>query len=170
MQRVSAFGAHGNAVNLDSDIVLCVESANFQRDLPKGNENGVTLGISKISTFFDSKFFDNGELIVKAKGTFKITLPFGIKYLFSAQWKIKESDLEALKSSNNGYLRSKRFNVSSDSDIKYYIRAYPNVNKDVNRGKTGVFLQLELGGETKIKADIHFSIDSAHFSCRLTPS
>uniref|UniRef100_A0A914PGM2 Uncharacterized protein n=1 Tax=Panagrolaimus davidi TaxID=227884 RepID=A0A914PGM2_9BILA len=157
-----------NAINIDSNIMLCFESANFQRDLPKGNEYGVTLGISKTSKFFDSKFFANGELIVKVKGTFKITLPLSIKYPFSAQRKIKESDLEALKSSNNGYLKSKRFNVSSDSDIKYYINIYPNGNKDANRGKTRVFLQLQLGSETKVNAYLNYSVGSANFSCRLT--
>uniref|UniRef100_A0AC35FDL2 BTB domain-containing protein n=1 Tax=Panagrolaimus sp. PS1159 TaxID=55785 RepID=A0AC35FDL2_9BILA len=142
--------------------MLCVESANFQRDLK--NNNGAGCGIYKTVKFFDSKFFANGELIVKVKGTFKITLPLGIKYPFSAHWKIKESDLEALKSSNNGYLKSKRFNVSSDSDFKYYITIYPNGNKDANRGKTCLFLHLQLGSETKIKADFTFSVDSAHFS------
>uniref|UniRef100_A0A914QGB7 BTB domain-containing protein n=1 Tax=Panagrolaimus davidi TaxID=227884 RepID=A0A914QGB7_9BILA len=157
-----------SAINIDSDIMICFESANFQRSLAKGNKNIARLRISKTSNFFDSKFFDNGELIVKVKGTFKITLPLGIKHHFSAHWKIKESDLEALKSSNNGYLKSKRFNISSDSDIKYYIMIYPNGNKDANRGKTWVFLHFQLGSKTKIKADFNFSIDSALFSRRLT--
>uniref|UniRef100_A0A914R517 Uncharacterized protein n=1 Tax=Panagrolaimus davidi TaxID=227884 RepID=A0A914R517_9BILA len=156
----------GNAINIDSDLMLCFESANFHKNLK--NQNGAGFGISKTSKFFDSKFFANGELIVKVKGTFKISLPLGIKYPFSAHWKIKESDLEALKSSNNGYLKSKRFNVSSDSDIKYYVMIYPNGNKDAYRGKTWVFLQLQLGSETKIKADVNFSIDSALFSHRMT--
>uniref|UniRef100_A0A914P709 MATH domain-containing protein n=1 Tax=Panagrolaimus davidi TaxID=227884 RepID=A0A914P709_9BILA len=158
----------GNAFNIDSDIMLCFESASFQKDLPKGNENGTTFGISKTSKFFDSKFFDNGKLIIKVKGTFKIILPLGIKYPFSAHWKIEESVLEALKSSNNGYLKSKRFNISSDSDIKYCIMIYPNGNKEENRGKAYVILQLQLGCETKIKADFNFSIDSALFSRLLT--
>uniref|UniRef100_A0AC35G8V3 Uncharacterized protein n=1 Tax=Panagrolaimus sp. PS1159 TaxID=55785 RepID=A0AC35G8V3_9BILA len=111
-----------------------------------------------------NNFFVNDFLVLKVKGIFKILLPSGIKYPLSAKWNIKESELDALKTSTNGCLKSKRFSISSDSDIKYFLTIYPNGNKEENRGAAWIFLHLNFESETSVNAIFSFLIKSASFS------
>uniref|UniRef100_A0AC34G618 BTB domain-containing protein n=1 Tax=Panagrolaimus sp. ES5 TaxID=591445 RepID=A0AC34G618_9BILA len=166
---------HTKERKVTTDITGFIESANYSKKLNEIYEGQYFsfehLFYGKTAEFFESKnkFFVNGEITVRVKGILKAERSQNTKISvpISMQWKIKEDDLRAKKESNDGYLRSKRINVSSFSDVKYYLSFYP---KRVYKSEVGektyasVNLNVELGGEEKIEAVFDFSVDSANFN------
>uniref|UniRef100_A0AC34FGT8 BTB domain-containing protein n=1 Tax=Panagrolaimus sp. ES5 TaxID=591445 RepID=A0AC34FGT8_9BILA len=122
---------------------------------------------SKTDDFFDSKnkFFVNGEITIKVKGTLKAEQSFILKIStpISMQWKIKEEDLKTKKEEKNGCLRSKRICVASFLNVKYFLSIYPNKIKDGEKSKTYLYFNIEIGNEVKVEAVCDFSIDSVNF-------
>ena len=80
------------------------------------------------------------------------------------KWTVSEEKLVALKDSNKKCLRTKRFNASNIPGVQYYLTIYPNGNNEDNRGEVWVFLQVELGNESKVKVNGKFCIDSADWT------
>uniref|UniRef100_A0AC34FRV4 BTB domain-containing protein n=1 Tax=Panagrolaimus sp. ES5 TaxID=591445 RepID=A0AC34FRV4_9BILA len=156
--------------NITTEFTISVESANFSRNLYHVYETHEAWGIACCKTvdFFDTnrKFFVDGEITVKVKGFLKAERSLKIPCPISMQWKIKEDDLKAKKESN-GYLRSKRFNILSFSNVKYFLSVYPNFKKVKNLAETHLFLNIELGAEKAVEAMYDFSIETANF-CYIT--
>uniref|UniRef100_A0AC34F752 BTB domain-containing protein n=1 Tax=Panagrolaimus sp. ES5 TaxID=591445 RepID=A0AC34F752_9BILA len=160
-----------------ANLIPFIESANYTREVTDDFQKYEFLSLydAKTVELFESKnkFFVNGELTVRVKGTLKAARSKNTKISvpISMQWRIKEDDLKANIGSNDGYLRSERVWVSSFYNVKYYLSIYPKTvytSEDGEKTYAEVKLIVELGGEEKIEAVYDFSVDSANFkdSCR----
>uniref|UniRef100_A0A914Q1I6 MATH domain-containing protein n=1 Tax=Panagrolaimus davidi TaxID=227884 RepID=A0A914Q1I6_9BILA len=151
-----------------AEFTLSVESANHSKNLNYVYEKSIGHGtyFCKTEKFFNSKFFVNGELTIKVKGTLKTERPLISKICapISMQWKVKEADLKSKKESS-GCLYSKRINVASFSGVKYYLAIRPKFIIDENESRTQLCLHLSMEKKKKIEAVYDFSIDSANFNC-----
>jgi hypothetical protein len=156
---------------ISAEVTLSVESANFSVSLISVYEERVGHGtcFCKTAEFFNSKFFADGELTIKVKGTLKAERPLISKICtpISMQGKIKEEDLKSKKESS-GRLQSKRINVASFSGVKYYLSFYPKLINVENESETCLYLHLSMEKEKKIEAVYDFSIDSTdyNFDCQ----
>uniref|UniRef100_A0A914PYZ1 BTB domain-containing protein n=1 Tax=Panagrolaimus davidi TaxID=227884 RepID=A0A914PYZ1_9BILA len=164
-----------NERKIKAEFSISVEAADFFRDFYYIYEASSGRGRCFCNTldFFDttSKFFINGEIIIKVKGTFKAPRPLIpiICTPISFQWKIKESDLKEIinEESNDGYLYSMRINAFHNAG--YYLQIYPSRIRDGGiEAHTELFLHLQMGDETKIEASFDFSIDSAGLNCGMS--
>uniref|UniRef100_A0AC35FFC6 BTB domain-containing protein n=1 Tax=Panagrolaimus sp. PS1159 TaxID=55785 RepID=A0AC35FFC6_9BILA len=155
---------------INAEYTLSVESASYSESLINVYEKSAGHGayVCKTAEFFNSKFFVDGELTIKVKGTLKAERPLISKICtpISMQWKIKEEDLKSKKESS-GCLYSKRINVALFSGVKYYIAIRPNKINDKNESTTQLYLHLSMEKEKKIGAVFDFSIDSANFNCNV---
>uniref|UniRef100_A0A914QTA6 BTB domain-containing protein n=1 Tax=Panagrolaimus davidi TaxID=227884 RepID=A0A914QTA6_9BILA len=150
-----------------AECVISVESANFSDSLIYVYEESLGYGtyFCKTAEFINSKFFVDGELTIKVKGTLKTERPLISKICtpISMQWKVKEADLKSKKESS-GFLYSKRINLASFSGVKYYLAIRPKFINDENESRTQLCLHLSMEKEKKIEAVYDFSIDSANFN------
>uniref|UniRef100_A0AC35GB50 BTB domain-containing protein n=1 Tax=Panagrolaimus sp. PS1159 TaxID=55785 RepID=A0AC35GB50_9BILA len=153
-----------SGMKVDAEVKFTVASANFTIDMKQRYDKSIGWGAfmcSKASLFDPTKnFFAADSLIFKVMGSFKVDLPPKIAYPISFQWKIKESDLAALKDSKNGCLKSKKFIVSLNPNIYFFFSIFPNGYNDECRGKTYICSYTSIGTEAIVK----FSIDSANYA------
>uniref|UniRef100_A0AC34G0H1 BTB domain-containing protein n=1 Tax=Panagrolaimus sp. ES5 TaxID=591445 RepID=A0AC34G0H1_9BILA len=164
--------ANGSAErNITAEFTISVESADFKISFCHVFKRYTGWGIacSKSDDFFmpSKKFFVNGEITIKIQGILKAERSLKISCPISMIWKIKEHDLKAKKNENFGSLRSKRFNILAFSNVNYYISLNPNVINDGSPKHTGIYLNIELGGEKKVEAIYDFSFDSANINLPL---
>uniref|UniRef100_A0A914RA52 Uncharacterized protein n=1 Tax=Panagrolaimus davidi TaxID=227884 RepID=A0A914RA52_9BILA len=163
-----------NKRNITVECTVHVQSANVVSEklccIYKSEYDVIMFPFCKTSELFDSKskLFVGEELTVNINGTFKVPIPSVSKICtpISFQWKIKEEDLKEIvnKGSNGGHLCSDKISVSTFSHVSYYLSIYPNkIRESENEAKTWLYLVVEMGDETKIKAVFDFSIDSASF-------
>uniref|UniRef100_A0AC34G585 BTB domain-containing protein n=1 Tax=Panagrolaimus sp. ES5 TaxID=591445 RepID=A0AC34G585_9BILA len=170
-----------------SELTISIESANFTTEFNHvyKKSSGNAFGFCETAEFFDSKnnFFINGEITIKINGILKAErfMVAKISRFISMIWKIKKEDLQAKKDEKNGCLRSERIDVSSFSDIKYYLKIYPNklrngkqsmkkvyLNTEMEKEIEAVFdfsvyLNIEMEKEKEIEAVFDFSVNTAHF-------
>uniref|UniRef100_A0A914QM69 BTB domain-containing protein n=1 Tax=Panagrolaimus davidi TaxID=227884 RepID=A0A914QM69_9BILA len=85
-----------------------------------------------------------------------------IAYPFSVEWRIKEDELAALKTSeDDDRIESDVFFLSfDDPSIYYFLTIFPNGNCYETRGKACIFSHAPFGSEAILK----FSIESANYS------
>uniref|UniRef100_A0A914Q479 BTB domain-containing protein n=1 Tax=Panagrolaimus davidi TaxID=227884 RepID=A0A914Q479_9BILA len=161
-----------NERNITAELTLSIESADYSKELNYVYETATGYGaiFCKTTKFFDlkSKFFVDGEIMIKVKGILKArrSLISKISTPISMQWKIKAEDLHAKKEeSNDGYLCSKEIEVASFSGVKYSLFIYPNKIEGSNQSETFLYLVVETGKEKKVEAVYDFSIVSAKYNC-----
>uniref|UniRef100_A0A914QFX0 BTB domain-containing protein n=1 Tax=Panagrolaimus davidi TaxID=227884 RepID=A0A914QFX0_9BILA len=162
-----------NERKIKAEFSISVEAADFFVDFYYIYETITGRGtcFGETPDFFDAKnkFFVNGEITIKVKGTFKAPRPLipEISTPISFQWKIKESDLKEIinDESYKGRLCSMRINAFHNA--KYYLQINPSkIRQGVNEAQTWLSLFVEMGGETKIEATVDLSIDSAQLYSR----
>jgi hypothetical protein len=153
-----------SGMKVDAEVQFTVASANFTTVMKQRYDKSIGWGrciCTKAELFDPTKnFFAADTLIFKVMGSFKVDLPPKIAYPISLQWKIKESDLAALKDSENGFLKSKKFIVSLNPNIYFFLTIFPNGFNDEHRGKAYIFSSTSIGTEAIVK----FSIDSANYA------
>uniref|UniRef100_A0A914YFE0 BTB domain-containing protein n=1 Tax=Panagrolaimus superbus TaxID=310955 RepID=A0A914YFE0_9BILA len=156
-----------NERKIAAEFTQSVESADYSESVNYVYEKigGYGSTCCKTAEFFDSKnkYFVNGEITIKVKGTFKAKRPLIpiISSPISMQWKIKE---EILKESQNEYLYSKPIKVASFSGVEYYFLIFPNEIEDGKPPQTFLYLKIKMGNEKKIEAVCDFSVDSANLN------
>uniref|UniRef100_A0A914QPL4 BTB domain-containing protein n=1 Tax=Panagrolaimus davidi TaxID=227884 RepID=A0A914QPL4_9BILA len=79
---------------------------------------------------------------------------------FAVLWEIPKNRLMPLKDSLKGYLEST--SVSNIHGFQYSFCIFPNGDNDARRGKTYIFLKLDLGKLKKVKAECTFTVKSAN--------
>ena len=67
-----------------------------------------------------------------------------------------------MKFSNDEFLWSKKIYASNIPGVQYYLRIYPNGSDEESLGEVCIFLFVDIGNESKVKADGKFCIDSAN--------
>ena len=75
--------------------------------------------------------------------------------------------MAALKDSIDGCLNSKRVNASNIPGVKYFLSVFPNGHCVDRRGKVMIFLYVDVGKESRVKADGKFHIESAGWTEKL---
>ena len=83
---------------------------------------------------------------------------------FAARWEIEEEKLMASKKSNDELFVSEWFEASNIPSVKYRLKISPSKHRDFERNKAWLYLEVQIGNETKILADFKFSIESAGWS------
>uniref|UniRef100_A0A914QXJ7 MATH domain-containing protein n=1 Tax=Panagrolaimus davidi TaxID=227884 RepID=A0A914QXJ7_9BILA len=153
----------GNAIWIETELEYSITSANFSKNIKwnckKFEKNDSWIRVNR--DCYDTKkniFNKNDVIVVKINGFFKIGLQNKkSSHPISIQMKIKEKDLKEAKM-KNAFLKSKKFKLSSDSDIKYFLEIDP----DFNGGKTWLFFYLTPKIEAKL--NLNFSIKSQNCS------
>uniref|UniRef100_A0A914R1Z7 MATH domain-containing protein n=1 Tax=Panagrolaimus davidi TaxID=227884 RepID=A0A914R1Z7_9BILA len=129
---------------VDAEVKLKVVSANFTTFLKQRYDKSIGWGrfICTKAALLDPtlNFFAADNLTFHVTGRFKVDLPPKIAYPISLQWKIKESDLAALKDSKNGSLKSKKFIVSLNPYVYFFFTIFPNGYTDERRGKAYIYI------------------------------
>uniref|UniRef100_A0A914YM27 Uncharacterized protein n=1 Tax=Panagrolaimus superbus TaxID=310955 RepID=A0A914YM27_9BILA len=155
--------------NITAKFTISVESANYSKSFNYVYQayNGRGNSCCKTADFFETKnkYFVNGKVTIKIKGTLKTerSLIQKISSPVSMQWKIKEEILKAKNELQNEYLRSKRKIITSFSGVKYYLSIWPNKIENGEPPKTWLYLNIEMENEKKIEAVCDFSVDSVYF-------
>uniref|UniRef100_A0A914PB98 BTB domain-containing protein n=1 Tax=Panagrolaimus davidi TaxID=227884 RepID=A0A914PB98_9BILA len=86
-----------------------------------------------------------------------------LEYPIALEWKISQRQLLNFKNStNNGYFSSTKYTAIHSSNVKYYLRIFPNGDNNERRGQTWIFLYLELGSEKRVEAEYTISVKSAY--------
>uniref|UniRef100_A0A914Z0N3 BTB domain-containing protein n=1 Tax=Panagrolaimus superbus TaxID=310955 RepID=A0A914Z0N3_9BILA len=88
----------------------------------------------------------------------KLRCPIAIK------WPIAENRLKALKDKPGEVLSSIFFNACNIPGLQYYIKIYPNENKETLAGQASIFLHLKYNDKLKIEANLEVKIESANYS------
>uniref|UniRef100_A0AC34G087 Uncharacterized protein n=1 Tax=Panagrolaimus sp. ES5 TaxID=591445 RepID=A0AC34G087_9BILA len=156
---------------ITANFTIAVESAENYKNIFYVYDDEVGYGVEycKSDEFFESKnrFFVNGEITFKINGILKAerSLVTKISSPISLQWKITEEDLNAKKEIKDGKLYTKRTNIESISEIKFFLTICPNgIDDKKQRSKTWIYLTIEMEKEKRIEAVFDFSLDSGNYN------
>uniref|UniRef100_A0AC34FAE1 BTB domain-containing protein n=1 Tax=Panagrolaimus sp. ES5 TaxID=591445 RepID=A0AC34FAE1_9BILA len=150
-----------------ADFEILIESSNYGRSFKRTYDSEQAQGISFKKLFeYGRKYFVDGEITIRVKGTLKVERPLisKISSPISMEWKIKKEDLEAKKEVSFGFLRSKRIIVSPFSDMKYFISICPNSIRDGKPPGVEIFLNIEMEKGKKVEAVFDFSFDTSNLN------
>ena len=108
--------------------------------------------------------------------TYKISSFQKIECPIAIKWELEEDQLTPLKDLYGEGLVTEWFEASNIPGVQYRLKLYPNGNCHEYEGDTVVLFGVSMGKETKVHADIKFSIESAGWSseqsyeCKATKS